>query len=164
MSSNLLTILIVFLYAFITPLAADGFDECSAHMRKLITRPEDAFRVQLKLITTDADARALKTILEHPRMTSFFSAGATPERIDKNIAEHLKSPFRDLYESVTARYGIYLGGKLIGSANLGYFLKKKTAAIGYAIAPDYQGLGLANGLVLFRSERFYPETEKINPS
>ena len=145
MLSLITTALIVFLFAVTTPLplAADAFDKCSAHMRKIIKRPVDSFRVQLRPITTDADAKKLKTILEHPPMSSFFVEGANSENIDKTIAEHLRGPYRDLYESVSARYGIYLGEELIGSAKLGYFLEKQVASIGYAIAPDYQGLGLA---------------------
>ena len=144
MNFNLLAVLIAFLFIVTTPLAADSFDECSAIMRKLIKKPGDSFRVQLKLITTDAEARKLKTILKDPRMSSYSVNGNTPEKI---VAEHLKSPFRDLFESVSAHYGVYLGEELIGSAKLGYFPKKKAASIAYAIAPDYQGLGLATEAV-----------------
>ncbi len=140
---NIVITLVLSLSVAAAPSPDNIFDECSARLRKIIEKPADSFRVQLRPMATQSDARKWRKVLEHPEMSSYYTGGTTSEKIDRDIAEHFMGPFKGPHNSIKARYGAYWGEELIGSMVFHYFFEQKVVSIGYAIAPDYQRQGLA---------------------
>ena len=84
-----------------------------------------------------------KKILGDPRVTTPFlrNVGTDITTIDRIVSEHRMEVIQGTHKG--ARYAVFLGKEVVGTVNMAYDPAVKRASIGYAIAPRYQGRGLA---------------------